>query len=426
MTRSTVAIVRTTPQTVLEDYHRAMNLAGYQGTIAKDTETALKVNISWHFFYPAASTTPWQLEGVIRAMLRDGYDPARMHACHNRTVVIDARLGERENKQLPVIETHGLRNIHLYDPDVEWIRIEDAVGDLVDKFLVLRDVYPKGFSIPKCFLGENIIHLPTIKTHVFTVMTGAMKNAFGGLLNEHRHWTHPVIHETLVDLLMIQKKIHRGVFAVMDGMFAGDGPGPRCMVPYVKNVILASADQVAIDALAARLMGFDPLRDVKFIRLAHEHGLGCGDPREMEIVGDGEVAKENWHFVGPFKHMTFAARMQHLIYWGRLKRSVEWSLKTWLAPWAYIASVLYHDWFWYPILGRARVRAALSSQWGRLFHNWDRVKPDAHGYPDVGEARPGIVRGFGRTMAVAWNILITCIKEAPELTLRKRRMSPGR
>ena len=95
-----------------------------------------------------------------------------------------------------------------------------------------------------------------IKTHVFTTMTGAMKNAFGGLLNEHRHWTHPVIHETLVDLLMIQKKIHRGLFAVMDGTFAGDGPGPRCMTPHVKNVILASADQVAIDAVAAKLKRF--------------------------------------------------------------------------------------------------------------------------------------------------------------------------
>ena len=57
---------------------------------------------------------------------------------------------------------------------------------------------------------------------------------------------------------MIQKRIHRGVFAVMDGTFAGDGPGPRCMVPYAKNVILASSDQVAIDAMAAKLMGFDP------------------------------------------------------------------------------------------------------------------------------------------------------------------------
>ncbi len=168
-------------------------------------------------------------------MKTDGYKRDLVHACHNRTVVIDAHLGERENKQLDVVQAHGLRNVHLYEGE-EWIDVRDAVGDLTKKFLCLNEVYPKGFSIPKRFIGENIIHLPTVKTHVFTTTTGAMKNAFGGLLNEHRHWTHPVIHETLVDLLMIQKKIHRGIFAVMDGTFAGDGPGPRCMVPHVKNV----------------------------------------------------------------------------------------------------------------------------------------------------------------------------------------------
>jgi uncharacterized protein (DUF362 family) len=406
---------------VLEDYHRLMNLADYQSVIAREADTALKANISWHFFYPAASTTPWQLEGVIRAMKRDGYDPNLIHACHNRTVVIDARLGERENKQANVVEAHGLRNIHLYDSDVEWIPIREAVGDLADKFLCLNDVYPKGFSIPRRFIGENIIHLPTVKTHVFTTMTGAMKNAFGGLLNEHRHWTHPVIHETLVDLLMIQQKIHRGLFAVMDGTFAGDGPGPRCMIPCVKNVLLASADQVAIDAMAAKLMGFDPLSDVKFIRLAHELGLGCGDPNEIEIVGDVEIARENWHFEGPFKRMTFAATMQHWIYWGRLKRFLEWSLRTWLAPWAYIASVLYHDTFWYPLRGRIRVEHAMSSVWGRLFHNWETVRADECGYPNVADTRGTIVRSAWRLFTMSLGILRTCIREAPELALRKRR-----
>ena len=279
---------------MLADYHRLMNLAGYQDVIARDADTALKVNISWHFFFPGSSTTPWQLEGVIRAMKRDGYDPNLIHACHNRTVVIDAHLGERENKQLNVVEAHGLRNVHLYEGDEPWINIRDAVGDLTKKFLCLNEVYPDGFMIPKRFIGENIIHLPTVKTHVFTTTTGAMKNAFGGLLNERRHWTHPVIHETLVDLLMIQKKIHRGVFAVMDGTFAGDGPGPRCMVPHVKNVMLASADQVAIDAVAAKLMGFDPM-SIKFIRLAHELGLGVRRParhrdRRRHERGGGELA----------------------------------------------------------------------------------------------------------------------------------------
>ncbi|MGB2986564.1 MAG: DUF362 domain-containing protein [Phycisphaerae bacterium] len=424
MSHPKVAVVRTSPETVLLDYHRVINLAGYQDVIKKGVDTALKVNISWHFFYPGSSTTPWQLEGVIRAMKRDGYDPNLIHACHNRTVVIDARLGERENKQLGVVEAHGLRNIHLYEPGIEWVPIREAVGDLVDEFLCLKQVYPNGFSIPKRFVGENIIHLPTVKTHVFTTMTGAMKNAFGGLLNEHRHWTHPVIHETLVDLLMIQKKIHTGVFAVMDGTFAGDGPGPRCMTPYVKNVLLASSDQVAIDAIAAKLMGFDPLGDVKFIRLAHERGLGCGDPREIEIIGDKAVAAENWHFVGPFKQMTFAARMQHLIYWGWLNKFLEWSLKTWLAPWAYIASVLYHDMFWYPLRGRTHVQQAMDSKWGRLFHGWESARPDDNGYPDVGELRGSLVRGAWRLLGMSLEILWTCIKEAPELAVRKRRKTP--
>ena len=87
MTESTVAILRTSPRTVLSDYHELMNLAGYQQTIDRAVDTALKINISWHFFFPAASTTPWQLEGVIRALKQDGFDPALLHACHNRTMV---------------------------------------------------------------------------------------------------------------------------------------------------------------------------------------------------------------------------------------------------------------------------------------------------------------------------------------------------
>jgi len=418
MSDSKVAILKTTPQTVLADYHRLLNLADYQDIIAKDIDTALKINISWHFFYPGSSTTPWQLDGVIRAMKQDGYDPNLIHACHNRTVVIDAHLGERENKHLPVVEAHNLRNIHLYEGE-EWIHIRDAVGDLANDFLCLNEVYPKGFQIPKRFLGENIIHFPTVKTHVFTTTTGAMKNAFGGLLNERRHWTHPVIHETLVDLLMIQKKIHPGVFAVMDGTFAGDGPGPRCMIPHVKNVILASSDQVAIDAVAANMMGIDPL-SIKYIRLAHEMGLGCGDPREIEIEGDLEAAKENWNFEGPFKKMTFASRMQHKIYWGPLKKPIEWSLKTILAPWAYMASVIYHDSFWYPFIAKKKMREVLNSAWGRLFRNWEQLTPDEQGFSSVGEDAPEIRKTGLRAFWESLNILGTCIVEAPEF-LRSRR-----
>src|SRR6185369_16178607 len=119
--------------------------------------------------------------------------------------------------------------------------------------------------------------------------------AFGGLLNTRRHYTHSWIHETLVDLLAIQQEVHSGLFAIMDGTTAGNGPGPRTMYPVVKNVMLASADQVAIDAVSAKMMGFDPM-SLEYIRVAHEQGLGVGDPRDLEIVGDADAARESWGF----------------------------------------------------------------------------------------------------------------------------------
>jgi hypothetical protein len=224
---------------------------------------------------------------------------------------------------------------------------------------------------------------------------------------------------------MIQKRIHRGVFAVMDGTFAGDGPGPRCMRPHVKNVILASADQVAIDAVAAKLMGFDPL-SIRFIRLAHDAGLGCGDPREIEIVGDLDAARHNWQFVGPFQQMTFASRMQHLIYWGPLRKPVEWSLKTVLAPWAYIASVLYHDSFWYPWNVARQTEHVLASPWGRLFQNWERLASTDDGFPDVGTEPANAPRAGARALAQSIGILGTCLKEAPEFASRRRRRQTPR
>jgi hypothetical protein len=227
-------------------------------------------------------------------------------------------------------------------------------------------VYPDGVFIPKALLGMNIIHLPTVKTHVFTTITGAMKNAFGGLLHRQRHWTHSVIHDTLVDLLAIQQDIHPGIFAVMDGTFAGDGPGPRAMRWHEKDILLASSDQVAIDAVSAKLQGFDPM-SIRFIRLAHEAGMGVGDPRQIEILGYDIEQEAPWNFV---QEDTFASWGQKLIYHGPLKPLEKPLLQSPLVPWSYFASNFYHNVYWYPFVGRRRVDAALETKWGKLFKNY--------------------------------------------------------
>jgi len=355
--RPKVAVVSTRPETVLDDVAEAMRLAGYRDALPTTAATLLKINVSWQLWYPAVSTTPWQLDGVIRELKDAGYPD--LIACHNGTVVVDAREGEVKNKHLPVVEKHGIPNVHLEDE--EWIRYEPKTP-----LRALGEIFPDGLTIPAMFPGKNILHLPTMKTHVFTTMTGAMKNAFGGLLNHKRHWTHSVIHETLVDLLAIQKEIHPGVFAVTDGTFVGDGPGPRAMQWHTKNVMLASADQVAIDAISAKMMGIDPL-SVKFIRMAHEAGLGVGDPREIEVVGE-DISGVDWKLKA--SEETFASRGQKLIYWGPLKPLEKFLLRTVIAPWSYMASNLYFNGFWYNAIGRRRARKALETDWGQLFQKY--------------------------------------------------------
>jgi len=317
-------------------------------------------------------------------------------------VVVDAYVAERNNKQKIIVDQYGVRNVHLYEPQVEWVVYEPQAP-----MLVLDRIYPEGIKIPKMFIGKNIIQLPTVKTHVFTVITGAMKNAFGGLLSEKRHWTHAVIDETIVDLLTIQHEIHPGIFAVMDGTFAGDGPGPRAMRWHEKDIILASADQVAIDAISAKLQGFDPM-SLKFIRLAHELGLGVGDPKDIEIVGGQpgwrDISAEDWGFV---QEDTFASRGQKAIYHGPLKPFEHLLLRTPLVPWAYLASNLYHNVYWYPFVGRKRVESALETKWGQLFKSYGDgevvmpgIQPEAAAIALGGAAllASGILWGLWRLM----------------------------
>ncbi len=366
MSASKVSVVRSNPHDVLSDVHRLMKLAEYDHALDSSATTILKDNISWHMPYLSANTTPWQLEGVVRALRSDGFGD--LVSVHNDTVVTDPYKGEKLNKLAPLYEAYRVPELYNFLPeDITWTRYEPKA-----QMLALDRVFPHGIYIPEYFIGKNIVHLPTVKCHIYTTTTGAMKNAFGGLLNTRRHYTHTWIHETLVDLLAIQKEIHPGLFAVMDGTLAGNGPGPRTMQPVQLDVMLASADQVAIDAVAAKLMGFDPLT-IPYIRMAHERGLGCGDVREIELVGD-DVSDLDLHFhVGN----NFASTVGHGLWHGPLKSIQNLFFHTPVVNVFIWASAIYHDSFWWPIKGKAiQERTRRETSWGRLFDEY-RIAEDA-------------------------------------------------
>jgi hypothetical protein len=99
-----VAILKTRPETVLDDIEELMDLAQVESALPKEFQTGLKINISWQTWYPACSTTPWQLEGVIRALRSMGYND--LVGVHNDTVVVDTSEGEANNKHRYVTDLY--------------------------------------------------------------------------------------------------------------------------------------------------------------------------------------------------------------------------------------------------------------------------------------------------------------------------------
>ena len=360
--KSKVAVLRSKPETILRDYQRLFDLAGGPEALDPTVTTILKDNISWHFPMPSANTTPWQLEGTILSLRRAGFTD--VVCVQNKTVVTNAFKGEDLNQYVPIFRHYGVPVLYNFrSEDMTWVPYQPRA-----EMMVLDRIFPQGLHIPDYLGGKNIVHLPTTKCHIYTTTTGAIKNAFGGLLSTHRHYTHSWIHETLVDLLAIQKEIHPGIFALMDGTTAGNGPGPRTMKPEIKNVILASADQVAIDAVAAKLMGFDPL-SIAYIRLAHERGLGVGDVREIDLVGD-DVSGEDWGFeVGQSFHRFLA----WMAWYGPTKSLQGLVLRTPLVALPTLIGEFEQDFVHWPFIERRIYEDWLThTDWGRLFQRYQQ------------------------------------------------------
>ncbi|MEO7092714.1 MAG: DUF362 domain-containing protein, partial [Polyangiales bacterium] len=199
MAKSKVAVLKVKPKSVLQDTVRLCELAGMSQALDPKATTILKDNISWHYPFPGANTTPWQMEASILALQKSGF---RDISCvQNKTVVTNAFKGEDLNNYVPLFKKYQIPVLYNFkEEDMKWVEYQPKA-----KMHVLPKIFPEGIHVPEYFFGKNIVHLPTVKCHIYTTTTGAMKNAFGGLLATKRHYTHSWIHKTLVDLLAIQK-----------------------------------------------------------------------------------------------------------------------------------------------------------------------------------------------------------------------------
>ncbi len=384
---SQVFVIKTTPKTVLEDYKKLMRFAEYSEYFKKNEKIILKLNLSWSKFFPACSSPPWQVEGILKTMIEDGYNPKNLFTAENRTVVTNIEKGLKGNKWAPLIKKYGVWFVPLTRiPFVPYESLRPKFLSLKNRNLLALDtkIFPNGFLIPEFYVGKPIIHLPTMKTHGHTGAIGgslkktagemkhggitcAMKNAFGGLLTKRRHFSHQYMSEVLVDLLIIQKQIHPNIFAIVDGTVCGDGAGPRTMIPRIKNYILAGYDQVAVDTIVAKMMGFEPL-NLPAIKLAHDEGLGCGDYDQIEIIGE-DISQINWNF----------KVKRSLVIWGDQmvrKGPLQFLYPLFRNELFFLgptyASMIFHDMFWYPSIGKKRIKTFFQTDWGKIFQNYPK------------------------------------------------------
>jgi hypothetical protein len=355
--RTRVALVRTRPETVEADYARVLELSGCAELLRRAEHVTAYGNLTWNRFFPSVSSPPWQLSGVAGAMGTSNGALAGWRWLAGRGHTHQPRRGVRANLWEQALRRHG--------QSVEAVR-GDARGVPLPRgrtFFYLDQAIHSRLPLPSGIEGSVALHLPTFKAHGQLGLAGAMENAWGTWLptGGAPAAVHP--HEILVDLLIAQRQVHPAICAVLDGAVLGDGAGPRTVEARPGNVLLASTDPVALDAVAARLAGFDPF-SLRYLALAYALGLGNADPDQIDLVGDAVTELDLRLHV----RRAPAALTRLLLERLNLTRLEErlFARRRWLA----LASRTYYDLFWYHTIGRQRLASFWRSAWGRLFASY--------------------------------------------------------
>lgn len=333
MPRTIVSVARVAQggdrrETVLAAVREAMERAEWRRFVPQHATVALKPNLGWDLFLPGAVTGPWVIEGVAQVLA--GW-AGELLLVESDQVVVHVEKAFAYNRLGPLCRRYGIRWVNMTHEPLVRVRVPQP------------RVLPE-LDIPRLLLDAVLVTLPVMKTHNKTVITGALKNQWG-CLPMFRHQYHLVLDAALADI----NQVARPAFAVMDATVALEGNSPKSGIPRIVDRVLASADPVALDAVAARLMGFDP-QTIGHLRECAAAGLGTLDEQDIEIAGE-DVSQLQLGFI-PARH--------NLVSWAELVLRQ----RAWLRPLFFDTplfrlccwlTTLYYD-LWYSVLGIGRRR----------------------------------------------------------------------
>jgi len=235
---------------------KAAMLPMWEKNELKGNKVFVKVNLISSEYVPGQCTSPMVLDEVLKELTERGYDVTLGDA--------DLAAARQCNKAAEVwghkklARKYGARFQNLSEDKLIRVKLNGKVFKTLD--------------VPESILkADSIVNLPVMKTHCLTGLTCSLKH-FWGVVPRVRHQYHLVVNDAIADITSFLKP--KIAYTIVDGTIAMEGNGPRTGMPKICNVILASTDPVALDAVVAEYMG---MPTPKHVKTSAKRGVGVLD-----------------------------------------------------------------------------------------------------------------------------------------------------
>ncbi|OGP55521.1 MAG: cytoplasmic protein [Deltaproteobacteria bacterium RBG_13_52_11] len=239
-------------------------LGGMGRFVSRGDVVLVKPNIAWDRTpEQAATTNPELVATLVRLCLEAGAKEVKVfdNPCEDprRSYVSSGIMAaaKKAGANVSYMEERKFRRMEIKGEDLKtW------------------EVYQEAMEVDK------IINCPILKHHSLARVTMGMKNLMG-LVGGDRGRIHWKLDQAIVDLAAFFKP----TLVVLDAIRILTANGPQGgSLKYVKrlNTVAAGIDQVAIDAMGARLFGLQP-KEMDHLRIASQRGLGRMDLTKLRI-----------------------------------------------------------------------------------------------------------------------------------------------
>jgi uncharacterized protein (DUF362 family) len=192
-------------------------------------------------------------------------------------------LGQHVGRARPAFEMAGMRAAAERGGADRVIFFDEE--ELVEVEIEGAQLYRRAKVYKPLLDADRVINLPKMKTHLAGIVTLGIKNWQGIIPNVHPSGHQQDVHrldlgQKCADLL----RVRQADLTLVDAVIAMEGQGPHAGTPVEMNLLIAGRQTVAVDAVAAYVMGFETI-EVPAIRIAATEGLGVREIDEIEVVG---------------------------------------------------------------------------------------------------------------------------------------------